>query len=220
MVSQVVRVPVDHSIYTGEVYYEYTEYISKNNLHRFTDSKAKNKVVRAYARPDSERCLVRLLDMYLQVLPPGCDYFYMRPCKSFPKNSSQPAYCRQRVGINQLKKFVQTITSSESGVSGYTNHCLRATAMTRMYNQGVPEKVIADKSGHRSIDGLRAYEHPSRDLEKAAGNIIADPTRSFKDVKEKGCEDIKQEPIDIPQQLPGFSGLTNCTLNFNITYSK
>ena len=31
MVSQVVRVPVDHSIYTAEVYY--TEYISKNNLH-------------------------------------------------------------------------------------------------------------------------------------------------------------------------------------------
>ena len=82
-----------------------------------------------------------------------------------------------------------------------------------MYNQGVPEKVIADKSGHRSLDGLRSYEHPSRDLEKAAGDIIADPTRSF--------ENLKQEPIaDIPQQLPGFSGLTNCTINLNITYGK
>ena len=67
----------------------------------------------------------------------------------------------------------------------YTNHSLRATAMTRMFNQGVPEKVIAEKSGHRSLDGLRSYEHPSRKLEKAAGEIIADPTRSFQDVKEE-----------------------------------
>ena len=58
--------------------------------------------------------------------------------------------------------------TSKAGLSGFTNHCLRATAMTRMYNSGVPEKVIADKSGHRSIDGLRAYEHPSMELYRAA----------------------------------------------------
>ena len=222
MVSQLTRVPIEYGIYSADVYYEYTEYISKNNLHRFTDSKAKNKVVRTYARPDSDCCLVRLLDMYICLLPPGSDYFYMRPCKSFPVNPSQPAYCRQRVGINQLKKFVQTITC-EAGVSGYTNHSLRATAMTRMFNQGVPEKVIADKSGHRSLDGLRAYEHPSHNLEKAAGEVIADPTRSFEDIKQEkqlAVEDVKQKPIDILQQLPGFSGLNNCTINFNVTYGK
>ena len=66
--------PVDHSIYTAEVYYKYFEYISKNNLH---SSKAKNKVVRAYARPDSDCCLVPLLDMYLQLLPSNFHYFYI-----------------------------------------------------------------------------------------------------------------------------------------------
>lgn len=82
-----------------------------------------------------------------------------------------------------MKRFVQTI-ASEASVSGYTNHCLRATAMTCMFNQGVPENVIAEKSGHRSLDGLRSYEHPSRDLEQAASNVIADPTKSFEDAKE------------------------------------
>ena len=216
MVSQLKRVPIDYGIYTADVYYEYTEYISKNNLHRFTDSKAKNKVVRAYVRPESDCCLVRLLDTYIHLLPPGSDHFYMCPCKS------QPAYCRQCVGINQLKKFVQTITC-EAGVSGYTNHSLRATAMTHMFNQGVPEKIIADKSVHHSLDGLRAYDHPSHNLEKAAGEVIADPTRSFEDIsqeKQFAVEDVQQKPIDILQQLPGFSRLNNCTINFNVTYGK
>ena len=97
LVKQIVRIPDDYGNYSAEVYYEYTEYIYKNNLHRFTDSKAKNKVVRSYARPGSDRCLVRLLDRYIRLLPPGSDYFYMRPCGSFPIDPSKPAYCRQRV---------------------------------------------------------------------------------------------------------------------------
>ena len=114
---------------------------------------------------------------------------------------------------------------------------LRATAMTRMYNLGVPEKLIADKSGHRSIDGLRAYEHPSSVMEKAAGEIIADPTKSFQAAKSEheqeppiddkpaklpglsDCNDDKPESHK-PAQLPGFSGLSNCNITFNISYGK
>ena len=215
-VAQLTRVPLDRGVYSSDVFYEYTEYISKNNLHRFTESKRKNKVVRAYAKPDSDRCYVRLLDRYLPLLPPDCEYLYMRPCLSFPKDPSQLAYCRQRVGVNVLKKFVDNITSA-AGASGYTNHCLRATAMSRMFNQGVPEKIIAEKSGHRSIDGLRAYERVSTDSDKAASSIISDPTKSFKDLK---SEDQKDRLIGLPSTLPGFSGCNNCTINFNITYGK
>lgn len=77
-----------------EVYYEYTEYISKNNLHHFTDCKDKNKVVRAYAMPDSERCLVKLLDPYSASLPFDSEYFHLWPCKCFPADPSKPAYIR------------------------------------------------------------------------------------------------------------------------------
>ena len=50
----------------------------------------------------------------------------------------------------------------------YTNHSLRATAMTRMFNLGVPEKIISEKSGHRSLEALRSYEHISNDVDRAA----------------------------------------------------
>ena len=219
-ISQFVRHPADHGIYSAEVCYEYTEYISKNNQHRFKDSKAKNKVVKAYARPGSERCVVKLLDRYLPLLPVGSTYFYLRPCKCFPSDVSQLAYCRQRVGINQLKKIISTV-SSTSGTSGYTNHSLRATAMTRMYNQGVPEKIIAEKSGHRSLDGLRAYEHPSTKLEKAAGHIIADPTKDFKEEVKQESQQTSLLKEDSVHAIPGFSGnMANCTFHFNIGYRK
>ena len=104
LVTQFVRQPTDVCVYSTEVYYEYTEYISKNNQHSFKDAKGKNKVVKAYAQPASEQCLVKLLDRYLSLLPVGSDYFYLRPCKDFPTDASRPAYSRQRVGINQLLK--------------------------------------------------------------------------------------------------------------------
>ena len=59
---------------------------------------------------------------------------------------------RGTVGVNKLKTFLSNI-SAESGIDvHYTNHSLRATAVTRMYNTGVPEKLIAEKSGHRSLN--------------------------------------------------------------------
>ena len=45
--KQFERNPLDVSVYTGDTYYRYTEYISKNNQHRFKDGKIRNKEVRA-----------------------------------------------------------------------------------------------------------------------------------------------------------------------------
>ena len=41
-----------------------------------------------------------------------------------------------------------------------------------MYNTGVPEKLIAEKSGHKSLQALRVYEHTSEVQDKSAGQCI------------------------------------------------
>ena len=108
----------------------------------------KNKNVRAYALPGNKHCIIRLLDTYLAMLPPDCTYFYMRPLEKFPSGSKKCAVTKQRVGINVLKRILSEL-SEKSGVGvHYTNHSLRATAIIRMFNCGVPEKVIAENSGH------------------------------------------------------------------------
>jgi integrase len=35
-----------------------------------------------------------------------------------------------------------------------TNHSLRATGATRLFEANVPEKLIQERTGHRSIDAL------------------------------------------------------------------
>jgi len=149
-VEQLSRHPPDSSVYSEAVYYQYTEFISKNNQHRFKDVNASNKSCRVYARPGCERCVVRLLDFYISKLPENPVAFYLRPLEKVP-SSNKPWYCKSRVGVNKLKTFIPEI-SAEAGLNvNYTNHSLRATAVTRMYNTGVPENLIAEKSGHKSL---------------------------------------------------------------------
>lgn len=60
-----------------------------------------------------------------------------------------------------------------------------------MYNAGIPEKMISEKSGHRSIEGLCAYEHTSDELERMAERSIAgEPTGALCDEVKK----VKKEP--------------------------
>ena len=97
-------------------------------MHRFKDINVANKCVQAYANPDSEECLVRLLDLYLQKLPEDPPGLYLRPLDCSPANPKNPWYCKVRVGINTLKKFLPEL-SEKSGIGvRYTNHSLRATA--------------------------------------------------------------------------------------------
>ena len=213
----------------SSVYYQYTEFISKNNQHRFKDVNMQNKVCRTYAQVDSECCVVKLLDAYFEKLPPHAQYFYMRPLERVPDEQSKPWYTKQRVGINTMKDILRKL-SSESGCGvSYTNHSLRATATTRMFCSGVPEKVIAEKTGHRSLKALRFYERTQPEMRKAVDAVIADPKKDFSLVD----EDVKptdpkcaipdtSTKCDIPPPQPAavaghtFSGtLSNCTINIS-----
>ena len=57
--------------------------------------------------------------------------------------------------------------SSWLGYTLVTNHSLRATAATRMFAAGVPEKVDAEFTGHKSLNALHQYERTSVDQVQA-----------------------------------------------------
>ena len=131
-----------------------------------------SKSGRVYALVESERCVVKLLDTYLAKLPPNSAFFYMRPLESIPHDDSKSWYTNQRVGVNKLKTILPMLSSeSDRGVK-YTNHSLRATSTTRMFSKGVPEKLIAEKTGHRSLKALRFYERTNPEMERALNAIL------------------------------------------------
>ena len=50
----------------------------------------------------------------------------------------------------------------KAGVSGgYTNHSLRAYGATTLFQAYVPEKLIQQRTSHRSLEALRQYERTS-----------------------------------------------------------
>ena len=84
----------------------------------------------------------------------------MHPLKDIPLDRTNPWYTQQCVGVSTLKAVLPMLSEESGCVGRYTDHCLQATAMSRMFSihVGVPEKVIADKSGNHSIEALLSYE--------------------------------------------------------------
>ena len=61
----------------------------------------------------------------------------------------------------------------EAGIAGFrTNHSLRATAATRLYNAGVDEQQVMEITGHRSVEGVRSYKHTSKGQKEAISDIL------------------------------------------------
>ena len=94
--QQLIRVPTDTKTYNEQVHYKYVEFISKNNQHRFKDTNASNKEVKVYAMPGNSRCMVKLLDKYLEKLPADTQYVYMRPLDKIPDTPTRSPGTRNK----------------------------------------------------------------------------------------------------------------------------
>lgn len=55
----------------------------------------------------------------------------------------------------------------------YTKRSLRATSVSRMFVFGVPEKIVAEVTGHKSLKALRQYEWTTDKQFLAVGHSIS-----------------------------------------------
>ena len=61
----------------------------------------------------------------------------------------------------------------EAKIEGdFTNHSLRASGTTELFQHEVPETVIQDFTGHRSVKALQKYEKVAVMQKRAASNIL------------------------------------------------
>ena len=140
------------------------------------------------------------------------DVFYLQPLPKVPSDDSKPWYALAPVGRNTLSTMVKNICT-DAGVGGNkTNHSLRATGTTALFTAGVPEKVIQQRSGHLSLQGLRQYEKVSSEQQQAACRVLSscENTTFSEEMEKPTTSDL--EPASVSSPLPGmhFSG---CTVN-------
>ena len=55
---------------------------------------------------------------------------------------------------------------------GYTNHSLRATAATRLFNSGIDEQLIMLRTGHSSVDAVRLYKRTNERLLETTSAVL------------------------------------------------
>ena len=151
----------------------YREDISKNRPGGLKGRKMKPKVVVHHANiENTKRCFVRLYKLYMSLCPadrpPDC--FYLLPLQ---KPSATCWYSNRPLGYHKLGTTVACLCKS-AGIKGHkTNHSLRVTAATRLYESGVDEQLVMETTGHCSTEGVRTYKRTSAMQREAVSDILS-----------------------------------------------
>ena len=128
------------------------------------------KTVDLYTTQNAERCLLCAIIKYMSLLPKDhtCPAFYLQPWKKY---FGKTWYVNRSAGINQLRYTVRDICH-DAGLPGhYTNHSLRAGAMTKLYQNDIDEQIIMEITGHRSL-AVWSYKCTSDRQPKVASRCL------------------------------------------------
>lgn len=158
----------------GIEYLQYTEGFSKANQGGLKHCKVNAKSVSAYPTADKRKCIVTVYKKYMSLCPsPRPAKFYLQALK---KPTDDQWFGNAVVGIHTLEKMVSQMCK-EAGIEGYkTNHSLRATAATRLYEAGLDEQLITEVTGHRSLS-VRSYKRTTTAQKRHISSVLAGPSK-------------------------------------------
>ena len=170
-VDQQIKVMFDAEVALKYLYYE--ENTSKCNQGGLASRFVEGKKSRAYQNVvNSDRCVVRLYEKYISHRPshlPRCSKdLYLRPL-AVP-NGDIWFSCQAR-GRHALEKVIKALCKQGGFTGKRMNHSCRATLATRLYDNGVDEQLICEKTGHRSI-AVRSYKRTSNRQQRDLTSMI------------------------------------------------
>lgn len=199
----------------------YKEDVSKTNQAGLNHRRVIPKEVVHYANTHNpKRCLVRLYQKYNALCPHDRpdNAFYLTPLVK-PKHECW--YKKVPLGHCKLSQVVPTLMKSANIPGYFTNHSLRVTAATRLYDARVDEDTIMQRTGHRSSQGIRTYKRETEKLKMLSSNVL-NQVEGHKKAKLDTCgnsdgEDRENRPSSSTKPIPhmDFGNASNITINFN-----
>ena len=139
--------------------------------------------------------------------------------------------------FTEVRKLKEIFTLANLNADGISNHSLRTTSISRMYHAKVPEKLIMERSGHLSKEGVRSYERmSSKQIQSICKTLSASTVENSEDsskenaipqhcfdspsskakINQDSDEETKtKEASDTLKQM-NFQGLSGCTFNINM----
>ena len=152
--------------------------VSKSHDGGLADMQNEHKIVWVYPSENIDRCPVRLTQKYLSLCPQYTKKpnFYLQ---SKQKYTPSIWYAGQVVGENSIAKVVKELMKEAKIDVFFTNHSLRRSGCTRLFNAGIDRKLVKEATGHRS-DAVDAYQVTSDEQRLTMSKVIASPPCKIK----------------------------------------
>ncbi|CAB5373840.1 unnamed protein product [Rhizophagus irregularis] len=135
---------------------KFFRYISKNNQRGIQGGQA-----HIISIPADNNGPCSDIQLYLSKRPPsGDENFYLQP-NNTSWLETNIWYKTDHVGKNKLGNFMKKIgreTQIDIPIELLSNHSRRKTATQILQDQEVPEQAIMQLTGHKSVQGVRAYK--------------------------------------------------------------
>jgi hypothetical protein len=193
-----------HTDNRGKEYLLYSEGVSKTFQGGLKHRKVAPRTGKAYANVEcADKCIVNIVKLYISRCPKEGlrKAFYLKPLQNYERK--QIWFSSVPIGHNKLQGMVKCIME-KAGVNGhFTNHSLRATAVSRLFREGVDDKLIKGVTGHRS-EALDCYKRETEEQHANVSKIVQGIT------SEKGATAESSAPIE-----KGDDGMGSVVLNIS-----
>ena len=145
--------------------------MTKTNDGGLAHMRKDRKIVWVHPSSNVDRNPVRLVDKYISL----CPDFHKKPnfyLHSLSKFNPVQWYGEQVVGQHSLSKVVKNLLASASIDGYFTNHSLRRSGATRLFQANVDRKLVKEATGHCS-DAVDAYQVTSDHQRQNMSAVIA-----------------------------------------------
>ena len=138
---------------------------TKNHPGGINDVASVEKKARMYSTSNNQLFDgLNCLRMYLQKLNPHCEALFQY-LKGAATQEDQVWYDNKPLGVHKLAGMMKDLSKLASLSKIYTNHSVRATAITLWSNTQVPSRHLMAILEHYSEASLRNYNaHPLNEL--------------------------------------------------------
>ena len=145
----------------------------KNHPGGFDDTESFEKDGRMYCATDDLSDGYNALELYISKLNPQCPAFFQFPKRKWSLNDSV-WYENRPLGVNKLAVMMREISEEAQLSIVYTNHSVRATAITLWLDAGLENRHIMAISGHRNEQSLKSYNsRPSSTQLRQSSDILS-----------------------------------------------
>ena len=113
------------------------------------------------------------LGVFLSKLHPECEGLFQYPKRNW-QQTDKIWYENRPLGVNKLSAMMKEISFAANLSRVYTNHSVRATAITLRANAGLTNREIMATFGHRNESSLQSYHNmPSAHEQRKCNDVLS-----------------------------------------------